>query len=115
MSRYDYAAGVANAGEGKIDLGPAATHDIGDRPAAAAGVRPAERAVAGVEIQIRIARRADVRHVRRGRGAQPRPELRARRVAGRGEELERAPENRPAAHFVQLDVIAVQLRRAGDA
>src|SRR5438445_11299393 len=98
MSRYDYAAGAANAGEGKIDLGLAATHDIGDRPAAAAGVRPAERAVPGVEIQVRIERRADARHVRRGRRAQPRPALRARSVAGGGEELERAPENLLAAH-----------------
>src|SRR2546429_4854147 len=115
MSRYDYAPGAAHAAEGKIDLRLAAAHDVGDRAAAAASMRPAERAMPGVEIQVCITRRANVGHVRRRRRPQPGPELRALRISGPGEQLEGTAQDGPAAHFVQLRVVAVQLRRAGNA
>src|SRR5437667_11157182 len=87
MSRYDYAPGAAHAGEGKIDLRFAAAHDVGDRAAAAASMRPAKRAMPGVEIQVCITRRANVGHVRRRRRPQPGTELRALRITGPGDQL----------------------------
>ena len=78
-------------------------------------MRPAKRAMPGVEIQVCITRRANVGHVRRRRRPQPGPELRALRISGPGEQLEGTAQDGPAAHFVQLRVVAVQLRRAGNA
>src|SRR6185312_2572244 len=62
--------------EPEVDLGSLPRDDIRKRPAAPAGERPAERAVAGVEEEVRIARAADQRNVRGRRGAQPGPEAR---------------------------------------
>jgi hypothetical protein len=58
---------------------------------------------------------ADQRDVRRRRGTKPGPEARAVAFTRVGEELERAPHERSAAHFVQRRVPAVQLGRAGHA
>src|SRR5262245_65294647 len=78
-------------------------------------MRPAERPVAGVEVQIAYAGPADERHVA-GRGrAQSGPELRLGRVASAGEYLLDALHDRLAAHAVEVAVVAVELRRAGDA
>jgi hypothetical protein len=73
-------------------------HDVGQRLARAAGVRPAQRAVAGVEEQVAHLRLADQRHVAGRCGAQAGPELRLARVARAGKELLHAAHDGLAAH-----------------
>src|SRR5262245_60794513 len=90
-------------------------HDLRQRMPRSTGVCPAERAVAGVEVQVADLAASDVRHVRRRSRPQPRPELRAARVGGAGEELLHAPHDRLAAHAVERAAVAAELRGAGDA
>src|SRR5258706_14061659 len=81
----------------EIDLGFAARDDIRKRPAGARAHGPAERAVAGVEIQPLEARGADERHVGGRGGTKPRPERRLVVVARVREHLARALRERLAA------------------
>src|SRR5690606_25461803 len=63
--------------EGKIHRRPTAAHEFGQRRGRAAGQRPPQRAVAGVEPQVGAAAAPDQRDVARRRGAQTRPLFRA--------------------------------------
>src|SRR5262245_34471409 len=92
-----------------------AADDVGDRSARTAGHGPAERAMTGVEKEIRITRAADERNVGRGRGPQAGPELGALGPPGAWKKLERAVNDRPAADLVDRGVVTVQLRRTSDA
>src|SRR5688500_14086437 len=69
------------------DLRRLADDAVGARPPRAAGHRPAERAVPGVEIEVAIARRADPRGAVRGHRAQAGPALGAAEIAPLGEEV----------------------------
>jgi hypothetical protein len=103
------------AGQREVELGLAPADRVGQCAARAARHRPAERAVPGVEPQVAVARGTDQRHVRRRGGPQARPELRTRRIAAIGEQLEAASLQRRAAHVVERRRVAGQLGRAGDA
>ena len=59
------------ADEVKADIRLAARNQVGDRLARARGHRPPERAVTGIQIEVRIARPADQRHVRPRRRRKP--------------------------------------------
>jgi hypothetical protein len=106
---------VFHAGKVKVHFRHAAAHDVGQRLARAAGMRPAQRAVAGVEEQVVQFRAADQRHIAGRGGAQAGPELRLARVARTGKELLHAAHDGLAAHLVQVAVVAVELGRARNA
>lgn len=99
----------------EIHRGLAARYPVGDGSAGAAGLRPAQRAVSGVEIQVGVARAADVRDVRRRRRTQPRPQLRMIDVACAGEQLINAAQDGGAARRIGRGVVAGEFRGAGNA
>ena len=102
----------------EVDFRLAAGDDVGERSGAAAGVGPAERAVPGVQVQVRIPRGADAGHVGGRRRPQSGPELRVLHVAGARKERLGAPQERAAAYLVQLGAVAAPAPRcrrcAGD-
>src|SRR6185436_16090251 len=98
---------AAGRREREVQLRRQPADDARDALARAAGVRPAQRAVAGVEEQVG-------QLARRGR-AQAGPELRAARITRAGEERFDAAHDGFAARAVQVAVVAVELGRAGDA
>src|SRR6185312_14440809 len=101
----------ASVGKPEVDLGSPPRDDIRKRPPRPASHGPAQRAVAGVEVQVRIARGTDERDVGGRGGTQPGPEGGVVVVGGAGEDLARAPRERLAAHGIQLRRVARELRR----
>jgi hypothetical protein len=107
--------GAAHAAKRKVNLRRKATHNAGNAFARSAGVRPAQRAVAGVEKQIRQLAFADDGHVAGGGRAQARPVAGLAGIARSWEELLHTAHNGLAAHAVQVAVIAVELCGARNA
>ena len=100
---------------GKIDLGTAAGDEVGKHAAGSRRHRPAQGAVAGVEIQIGVARGADDgRPVGRHR-PQSGPERRARHVAAAREKIRHDVVERIAPRVAQREVVAHELRGSADA
>src|SRR5262249_14035951 len=101
--------------DAEVDVGIEARDELREPRSRARGHRPAQRAVAGVEVEVRIAGPADQRDVRRRGGAQARPVRGARRIDRRTEPLDRAARERLAAQRIELETVARQLRGSGDA
>jgi hypothetical protein len=99
----------------KVHLRLQAAHDLRNRFARSTGVRPAQRAVAGVEVKIGQFAFANDRHVARGCRAQARPEAGLRGIPCARKQLFHAAHDGFAAHAVQIAVIAVELCRARNA
>ena len=91
----------SSAGEVEFDVGLATRHNVREPARRAARHRPAERAVAGVEVQVAIARLADQRRIRRRCRAQSGPVTNAVAIAGVGKQFERPRRQRFTARRIQ--------------
>src|ERR1700682_6327859 len=113
--RRRYAHRLIHAQKPERHRGLPAVDDVRQCARGAAGVRPAERAMTSIEIEIRVTRAADERDVARRCRPQSGPEPRAGRISGAGEKLFDPLDDRAAARLVEIGAVTVELRGACDA
>src|SRR5467141_2040693 len=98
--------------EVELGLRPSAAHDIGKCPARPAGKGPAERSVPGVEKEVGVLRASYEWKIAGCGRSQGGPEFRLLRAPCLREPFEAALDERRAARFVHLGIVAVQLGSA---